>query len=251
MSGMSRRCANSILTASNWTAAVKSATWTGFKRSSLRPGNRCKYFVWSVYIVVDLVKEDSVSLERYLSWFVHHFWLQAGRCGICGEDALGPARRVLWRPGILLRVLTHLSPLNFSMVENCHWGGTVPNATWCPVSEGFAYLQRLFSSRPSGPPRVHPVVFRFAPPRNPLPTSLHVSGCLAYPSTMSLSPRPLPAPPPLFLPQWNFFRSSGDISASYSSVVGNLQTVQQWAMSGLFRINQLKQWRWEGRLERV
>lgn len=50
------------------------------------------------------------------------------------------------------------------MIENCHWGGTVPNATWCP---------------------------------------------------------------------WNYFRSSGDIEASYDSVVRNLQTTIQWAKSGL------------------
>lgn len=50
------------------------------------------------------------------------------------------------------------------LIENCHWGGTVPNATWCP---------------------------------------------------------------------WNYFRTSGDISASYDSVVGNLQTTIQWAKSGL------------------
>jgi hypothetical protein len=50
------------------------------------------------------------------------------------------------------------------LIENCHWGGTVPNATWCP---------------------------------------------------------------------WNYFRSSGDVRASYSSIVGNLQTTIQWAKSGL------------------
>ena len=50
------------------------------------------------------------------------------------------------------------------LIENCHWGGTVPNATWCP---------------------------------------------------------------------WNYFRSSGDVRASYSSVVSNLQTTIQWAKSGL------------------
>jgi alpha-galactosidase len=50
------------------------------------------------------------------------------------------------------------------LIENCHWGGTVPNATWCP---------------------------------------------------------------------WNYFRSSGDITASYSSIVSNLQTTIQWAKSGL------------------
>jgi len=50
------------------------------------------------------------------------------------------------------------------LIENCHWGGTVPNATWCP---------------------------------------------------------------------WNYFRTCGDISASYSSVVSNLQSVWQWAKSGL------------------
>ncbi len=50
------------------------------------------------------------------------------------------------------------------LIENCHWGGTVPNATWCP---------------------------------------------------------------------WNFFRTSGDIEASYGSMVGNLQTTIQWAKSGL------------------
>jgi len=50
------------------------------------------------------------------------------------------------------------------LIENCHWGGTVPNATWCP---------------------------------------------------------------------WNYFRSSGDITASYASMVGNLQTTIQWAKSGL------------------
>jgi len=50
------------------------------------------------------------------------------------------------------------------MIENCHWGGTVPNATWCP---------------------------------------------------------------------WNFFRTSGDVRASYGSVVGNLQTTVQWAQQRL------------------
>lgn len=49
-------------------------------------------------------------------------------------------------------------------IENCHWGGTVPNATWCP---------------------------------------------------------------------WNFFRTSGDVRAVYSSVVANLQTTIQWAQKGL------------------
>ena len=52
------------------------------------------------------------------------------------------------------------------MIENCHWGGTVPNATWCP---------------------------------------------------------------------WNFFRTSGDVRASYGSIVGNLQTTVQWATKGLSR----------------
>lgn len=52
------------------------------------------------------------------------------------------------------------------MIENCHWGGTVPNATWCP---------------------------------------------------------------------WNFFRTSGDVRASYSSVVSNLQTTVQWADKKLSR----------------
>jgi len=50
------------------------------------------------------------------------------------------------------------------MIENCHWGGTVPNATWCP---------------------------------------------------------------------WNFFRTSGDVRASYSSVVWNLLTTVEWAEKGL------------------
>lgn len=50
------------------------------------------------------------------------------------------------------------------MIENCHWGGTVPNATWCP---------------------------------------------------------------------WNFFRTSGDIRASYGSMVGNLLTTVQWAQKNL------------------
>lgn len=55
------------------------------------------------------------------------------------------------------------APLTHSLPHS-HWGGTVPNATWCP---------------------------------------------------------------------WNYFRSSGDVRASYSSVVGNLQTTIQWAKSGL------------------
>jgi len=50
------------------------------------------------------------------------------------------------------------------MIENCHWGGTVPNETWCP---------------------------------------------------------------------WNFFRTSGDVRASYGSVVGNLLTTVQWAQKSL------------------
>jgi alpha-galactosidase len=50
------------------------------------------------------------------------------------------------------------------LIENCHWGGTTPNATWCP---------------------------------------------------------------------WNYFRTSGDVEASYDSVVGNLQTTIQWAKAGL------------------
>mmetsp|Transcript_48854 Transcript_48854/g.129481 ORF Transcript_48854/g.129481 Transcript_48854/m.129481 type:complete len:434 (-) Transcript_48854:71-1372(-) len=52
------------------------------------------------------------------------------------------------------------------MTENCHWGFTVPTATWCP---------------------------------------------------------------------FNFFRTSGDVRASYGSVVGNLQTTIQWAQQGLSR----------------
>eukprot|EP00435_Cladocopium_sp_Y103_P012518 s197_g3.t1 len=50
------------------------------------------------------------------------------------------------------------------MIENCHWGGTVPNATWCP---------------------------------------------------------------------WNFFRTSGDVRASYGSIVGNLLTTVEWAQKNL------------------
>ena len=50
------------------------------------------------------------------------------------------------------------------LIENCHWGGTIPNATWCP---------------------------------------------------------------------WNYYRSSGDIRASYDSVVGNLQTTIPLAAQNL------------------
>lgn len=50
------------------------------------------------------------------------------------------------------------------LTENCHWGGTVPNATWCP---------------------------------------------------------------------WNLYRTSGDVRASYSSIVGNLQTTVKWAQTNL------------------
>ena len=32
---------------------------------------------------------------------------------------------------------------------------------------------------------------------------------------------------------WNYFRTSGDVAASYDSVVGNLQTTIQWAKGGL------------------
>ena len=52
------------------------------------------------------------------------------------------------------------------MIENCHWGKTVPTETWCP---------------------------------------------------------------------WNFFRTSGDVRASYGSVVANLQTTVQWAQRNLSR----------------
>jgi len=52
------------------------------------------------------------------------------------------------------------------MIENCHWGRTVPKGDWCP---------------------------------------------------------------------WNFFRTSGDVRASYGSVVGNLQTTVQWAQKNLSR----------------
>lgn len=52
------------------------------------------------------------------------------------------------------------------MIENCHWGQTVPKGDWCP---------------------------------------------------------------------WNFFRTSGDVSASYGSVMSNLQTTIQWAQTGLSR----------------
>jgi alpha-galactosidase len=50
------------------------------------------------------------------------------------------------------------------LIENCHWGGTIPNATWCP---------------------------------------------------------------------WNYYRSSGDIRASYDSVVSNLQTTIPLAAQNL------------------
>ncbi len=52
------------------------------------------------------------------------------------------------------------------VIENCHWGNTVPTATWCP---------------------------------------------------------------------WNFFRTSGDVRASYSSIVSNLQTTIQFARQNLSR----------------
>lgn len=52
------------------------------------------------------------------------------------------------------------------MIENCHWGFTVPNETWCP---------------------------------------------------------------------WNYFRSSGDVTPTYGSVVANLLTTVQWAQRGLSR----------------
>merc|ERR1719469_716569 len=52
------------------------------------------------------------------------------------------------------------------MIENCHWGATVPTATWCP---------------------------------------------------------------------WNFYRTSGDIRASYGSVVQNLLTTTGFARRGLSR----------------
>mmetsp|Transcript_47374 Transcript_47374/g.78505 ORF Transcript_47374/g.78505 Transcript_47374/m.78505 type:complete len:435 (+) Transcript_47374:27-1331(+) len=50
------------------------------------------------------------------------------------------------------------------MIENCHWGGTVPNATWCP---------------------------------------------------------------------FNFYRTSGDVVASYASVLNNLASTYQWASKNL------------------
>jgi len=52
------------------------------------------------------------------------------------------------------------------MIENCHWGRTTPNATWCP---------------------------------------------------------------------WNLYRTSGDVRASYGSVVANLQTTVKFATKGLSR----------------
>ena len=52
------------------------------------------------------------------------------------------------------------------MIENCHWGRTLPNATWCP---------------------------------------------------------------------WNLYRTSGDVRASYGSVVANLQTTVKLAQAGLSR----------------
>ena len=53
-----------------------------------------------------------------------------------------------------------------TLVENCHWGQTVPNATWCP---------------------------------------------------------------------FNYYRTSGDVRASYASVVANLQSTRRWADGGLSR----------------
>lgn len=50
------------------------------------------------------------------------------------------------------------------LIENCHWGKTVPNSTWCP---------------------------------------------------------------------WNFFRTTVDMTHSYASVVGNLQSTIQWAKNGI------------------
>ena len=44
--------------------------------------------------------------------------------------------------------------------------------------------------------------------------------------------RPAPRRRPLRSP-WNYYRSSGDIRASYDAVVGNLQTTIQWAKAGL------------------
>jgi len=50
------------------------------------------------------------------------------------------------------------------MIENCHWGATVPTQDWCP---------------------------------------------------------------------WNYFRTSGDVSSQYGSIVANLQTTIRWAKSNL------------------
>jgi hypothetical protein len=48
---------------------------------------------------------------------------------------------------------------------------------------------------------------------------------------ITIFPPPRPSHPPLRA--GNYFRTSGDVRASYSSVVGNLQTTIQWAESGL------------------
>ena len=82
------------------------------------------------------------------------------------------------------------------LIENCHWGGTVPNATWC------------VSPRDGERVRVTGTTVR------------------------SLTKLPTPLSRPRRCP-WNYFRSSGDIRASYDAVVSNLQTTIQWAKSGL------------------
>ena len=91
------------------------------------------------------------------------------------------------------------------LIENCHWGGTIPNAT---CEKPLPSL--LFRRRRDQPP----LTFNPTNPyehRDPhVPNHKTPTGC-----------------------PWNYYRSSGDIRASYDAVVGNLQTTIPLAQQGL------------------
>lgn len=159
----------------------------------------------------DSIKLDGCGAQRDLTLYANLF-NQTGKAIMCvaSPGQVYSATAKPFNPPFRMS-LPHLSLLlpslplpHFPRIENCHWGGTVPNATW--------------------------LVFNV---RSPAPPISLLNECAAVRwTTLGRHPGKLTPPISSRCP-WNYFRTSGDVRASYSSVVSNLQTTIQWAENGL------------------
>ena len=125
------------------------------------------------------------------------------------------------------------------MIENCHWGGTGESTgvrlEWArhfllllrPPSTSLGLSRSL--SRGVSVAICRSLIFSIA-------LSLASMSCAVAlaPTTTTLRAIALAVPNSTWCP-WDYFRSSGDIEASYYSMMSNAATTKQWAFAGLSR----------------